>query len=150
MYLPSGIKQKESGQSLVEAVVAVGLAIVIATALISATTTGLKAGQSGKLRSKAVILVQDGIEQTRILRDSGWTALQNRDAQIWCLSKTSEFIKTTDCPYDAENPSNPYYRSVTYTWDSANSRMKVDSVVSWNERSQVKNVTLTTYFTDWR
>lgn len=150
MYFPFGNKQKENGQSLVEAIVAVGLVMVIATALISVTTTGLKASQSGKLRSKAVVLAQDGIEQTRKLRDSGWTALQNRDAQTWCLSKTSEFIKTTDCPYDAEDPSSPYFRSVTYTWDNPNSRMKVDSVVSWNERSQVKNITLTTYFTQWK
>lgn len=146
-----GIKNYTSGQSLLEAVVAVGLVIVIATALISATTTGLKNSQSGKLRSKAVVLAQDGLELSRKLRDNGWGDFQTYGTALgkaWCLDSLGQWtVSTGPCPLDIDSP---YTRMMTFTWDSANSRMKVNSVVSWNERSQVKDVTLTTYFTDWR
>lgn len=145
-----GIKNYTSGQSLLEAVVAVGLVIVIATALISATTTGLKASQSGKLRSKAVVLAQDGLELTRKLRDSDWDVFQGKGTAVgkaWCLNSLGQWddIAPNPCPYDLEDI---HARTITFTWNG--SRMKIDSVVSWNERSQVKDVTLTTYFTDWR
>lgn len=142
-------RQIQSGQSLIEALVAVGLVIVIATALISVTTTGLKASQSGKLRSKAVVLAQDGLELSRKLRDNDWVVFQTYGTapnNIKCLDTNGGWATMSgSCPFDIEDI---YARKVTFTWDG--SRMKVDSVVSWNERSQVKNVTLTTYFTDWR
>lgn len=141
----------QSGQSLIEAVVAVGLVVVIATALISATTAGLKSGQSGKLRSKAVVLAQDGLELARKLRDSNWVVFESYGTapnNIKCLDSVGAWsTQSGSCPFDIDNN---YARTVTFTWDNPNSRMKAGSVVSWNERSQVKSVTLTTYFTDWR
>ncbi len=155
MNFSFGIKQKENGQSLMEALIAVGLVIVIATVLISATTTGLKSGQSGKLRSKAVRLSQDGLENSRKLRDSSWDTFQNRDSNLTDSLSTLWYLKSDNSwTQDVTDPDlvieNIYTRSITFMWDSANSRMKVDSVVSWNERNQVKNVTLSTYFTQWR
>lgn len=141
---------KNSGQSLIEVIIVVGLVTIIATSLISISTAGLKTGHRGKLRSEAVILAQDGIEISRKLRDSDWNTFQTTYGSLagkaWCLDNSAVWTEpTSSCPLTSDSL---FSRSITFTWDGT--RMKIDSMVSWNEQNQIKDITLTTYFTDWR
>lgn len=71
-----------SGQSLVEVVVGLALAILVLGGLINAVVTSLRNSNFAKNQAQATKLAQQMIEQTRIIRDQmGWEVFnQSYDA----------------------------------------------------------------------
>lgn len=61
--------RKQSGQSLVEVLVVLTLAIIIMVALVIVILTGLKNSQLAQSQTKATKYAQDAIEQITTLRD---------------------------------------------------------------------------------
>jgi len=138
--------KKKCGQSLIEAVVAVAIVLMLVTGLIVATTSALKYGQQSKLRSTALAYAKEGIEAVRTQRDASWTSFALHSG-MYCLSKDLVFTQVDPCPYALDSI---FSRSVTYSWDAGNSRMGIVVKVSWVEQNQVRSVTLTSYLTNWR
>lgn len=67
--------KKESGQSIIEATVAVSIVSLIIVALVSAITVSIRNATYAKNKSLATKYVNEGSEATRSIRDSSWLTL---------------------------------------------------------------------------
>ncbi|MBI5620308.1 hypothetical protein HY949_00840 [Candidatus Gottesmanbacteria bacterium] len=147
IYIPC--MKGQSGQTLAEVVVAIGVVVLLVTGLIFGTSVTLKASQYGKARSQAVQYAQEGVEITRALRDSGWTgflAYGGVTPLSWCLDKSG--VWTAMSGSCTPNIDAFYTRQVTFTWADPN--MKADVTVSWQDGNKSYSVPITTYFTQWK
>lgn len=144
-------KTYQSGQTLLELVIAVGVVAVVITALISAVTASLRYSQATRLRSRGVKYAQEAIELTRKLRDTGaWDAFMaySDGDGSWCLDELG--VWTDDdgsgtCPISGV--SN-FWRNVRFVWSDPT--MEVTARVSWADRSTPTTVELKTNFTQWK
>ncbi len=80
------------GQSLLEVIVLIGLALVIVTGLTVVTVNGLKNSQFSQNKAQATRLAQEGIDCVRTVRDKNWTVTISGTAYYWY--NTTPFIWT--------------------------------------------------------
>lgn len=137
------------GQTLVEAVVVIGVVVLLATGLVAGTTASLRSAQSGRARSQAVALAQEGIEVTRGLRDEQWSSFQ-ANTGYYCLG--SEHVlspyASEECPIEITTPQGSFGRSVHFNWQDP--IMIVTVKVRYIDGTVTRNATLVTHFTQWR
>lgn len=136
----------QSGQTLVEVIVAISVVVLLVMGLIVSTSVSLKASQYGKMRSLGTQYANEAIEATRNLRDSGWSTFLLYGGTSQCLNKAGTWaLMVVAC---APNIDSFYTRVVTFTWDYP--RMKVDVAVTWVDGAKTYSATLSTYFTQWK
>jgi len=147
-------KHCQIGQSIVEAVVAVGIAIVLITGLVAATTSTLRVSQMSKDRTQALQYAKEGLEVVRIVKDANWNDIP-QTAATYCLSKGQQNLgvgASDDCPFDIDNM---FSRTILISDEgisctAATFCRKVTVTVSFREQDQTRSVILTTYITNWR
>ncbi|MBI5614324.1 hypothetical protein HY947_05340 [Candidatus Gottesmanbacteria bacterium] len=134
-----------SGQTLVEIIVVVGVVVLLVTGLVIGTTASVRIGESGKTRSKAVKYAQEAIELVRAERDIRWFSFVSRSG-LYCLDEANAWTQAVgSCPV---NIGTTFSRAVDFSY--ADPRMTVTSTVSWQDSSGTKQTTLKTYFTQWK
>lgn len=136
----------QSGQTLAEVVVAIGVIVLLVTGLVVGTSVSLKASQYSKARSQAVKYAQEALELARNLRDSSWTTFFAFGGTNQCLNKEGVWTQTSGAC--SANIDNFYTRSVTFTWDDP--RMKIEVVASWVDGNKTYTVPISTYLTQWK
>lgn len=134
------------GQTIVEAIVVLGIVVLLVTGLIAGTTSSLRSVQSGKIKSQALKYAEEGMEYARNLRNQDWSVFQAKSGS-YCLDSSLTLTPGSACALTADDI---FTRGITFTWDLNNNNMTVVVAVGYIEGSQTKNVTLTTYFTNWR
>jgi len=143
-------KYRLPGQSLVEAVVAVAVVLLLVTGLIVATTSSLRFSSLSKYRTQAITYANEGMEFVRRLRDSSWTDFIAKDG-TYCLSSTETWTKLEVdddiCIFDIDRF---YARKVMFTYYPLQEGMRVTVIVSWVEGEWVNSTSLASYFTNWR
>lgn len=145
----------QSGQTLVEVIVAIGVVVLLVTGLIVSTSVTLKASQYGKMRSLGTQYANEAVEAARNLRDSGWsTFFTTYGGFSWCLNKAGEWSKMVGASC-IPNIDSYYTRVVTFTWHddpliSNDERMQVDVAVTWVDGAKTYSATLSTYLTQWK
>ena len=142
------IKRKK-GQSLVEAVVAVAVVLLLVTGLIVATTASLRNSSLSKYRTQATNHAKEGMEQVRKLRDTSWQDFITKSGK-YCLASTNEWTQLgTDetCPI---NVGNIFSREVTFTYYPANETMNVLITMYWIEGNWEQSINFVSLFTRWR
>ncbi len=141
-----GFNSSQRGQSLVEAVVVIGMVILMVGGLIVGTTVSIRASESGKFRSQAVKYTQEGIEYARNLRNLGWADFRAKTGD-WCLDKAKVLTPANagTCPI---NVDTIFSRKLSLSWSDP--RMSVTVTVNWNDGSGEHVSQATTYFTEWR
>ena len=141
------------GQSLIELLVAIGLAAIILPALL----TGFVSSREGKAqqfqRLEATALLRESEEAVRSIREKGWTFITTNgtyhpstNGSTWSLSPSPEPIADYTRQVvisDAQRDSNGNIVSSGGTVDS--STKKVVTTVSWNT-PQSSSITSTNYF----
>lgn len=140
------MRRANGGQTLVEAVVVIGMVVLLVSGLIVGTTASLRAGEQGKYRAQAVKYAQEAIEYARNLRNTGWETFQAQTG-TWCLDKSlvrSE-AQSGVCPI---NVDSLFRRKLTLTWSDP--QMEAVSTISWNDGSGDHKSELVTTFTQWR
>ena len=134
-----------TGQTLVEIIVVVGVVVLLVTGLVIGTTASLRIGESGKTRSQAVKLAQEGIELARTVRDTRWATFASMNG-TYCLADTNAWTPMTgSCPV---NIGTTFTRSVDFTF--VDPRVTAEVTVSWQDSSGTKQTSLKTYFTQWK
>lgn len=135
--------RRQSGMSLIEALLAVAIFAVIATGVIGAIIYGQESTAVAGARERATKIAEEGIEAVRNIRDSGYDNLPVDGTYglvvsggVWMLSGASD---TTDI----------FTRSVTLaTVDSRTRNVTVS--VDWTQTVQRPgNISINTYLTDW-
>ena len=126
-------KLGSQGQTIVEAIVVLGIVVLLVTGLIAGTTSSLRSVQAGRTRSQALKYAEEGIDVVRNLRNNeGWSTFTGYAGSHFLDTSLDETFK----------------REVDLTLDGTT--MTVVVTVSYTDGSETKNVTLTSYFTDWK
>lgn len=142
------MRNSSKGQTLVEAVVVVGVVVMLVTGLIAATTVSLRSVQSGRVRSQAVSLAQEGIEIARGIRDDSWNDFDSY-VGTYCLGEDRELTAAAgSCLPNITTADGSLTRSISFDWQ--NPKMVVTLTVSYPEGEGTRTVDLTTYFTQWK
>ena len=73
------VYKKTVGQSLVEVIVALGIVVILAISLVTASMVTQKTSRAAKNNTQATKLVQENLEQIRVFRDrKGYAELTDR------------------------------------------------------------------------
>lgn len=152
-----------SGQTLVEVVVVVGIAVLLVLGIVAGTTRSLSLSQTVQKRTTALSLAQEGIELARQERDLGWDAfaLMGTPLSTYCIGSSgiSDFanLPVSSCGDSPNIDNTAFTRSVTLDLipspdGSGNTTMQVTVQVSWSAAAGAtdNSVSLTTYLTQWQ
>ncbi len=145
----------QKGQSLVEVLVALSLAVVISSGIAVLIVYGLSNAQFSKSQSRAAQYAQEGMETVRSLRDSNLFdsnhpsilpsfPVTNGQPQSYCVDSTQKFNKKISpvCPVnvgpDASAPNGyDYAREIDVTFNDptvsscANNSYHIITTVNW-------------------
>src|SRR6266480_4563287 len=151
------IKNLQSGQSLIELLVTMGIAAIIFPALM----TGLVATRNGKAqqiqRTQAVALLKETQEIIRVVRENNWSYVGNlsendivhpvASGNTWVFANGSELVTTT---LTRQIVAHNVYRNngtiVTSGGTLDPSTKKLVTTISWNTPI-ANSVSATTYIT---
>lgn len=138
------------GQSLVEAIVAIGITVLVITGLMVLAVGAVRSATLTKNRSLAVQYAQEGLEALRSVRDRdfaevpvGGGTYPNRlvwTGSAWSTLPGKETITASNINYN---------RSFTSTLVSAG-KLKIAMTAAWTDSAGAHTVDLTTYLTDWQ
>ncbi len=126
---------KKNGQSLLEAIVALAVAMLVILALVWVTTVSIRNADFAKKQSQAVAYAQEGMEKVRAYRDqNNWDTF------------------TTNCGNASQMGfpalSSPFTRSVSCE-DAGSDKRKVIVIVSWTDSAGTHKSEQISYFTKW-
>lgn len=133
---------REHGFSLAELLIAVALLGIIATSIYGAIISIYQATDQSGRRTRALALVEEGLEAARNLRDGAYSNLNDgvfglsANAGRWIFNGTSD---TTEI----------FNRQITISTPAAN-RKQINSRVTWADRGANRSVEAVTYLTNWR
>lgn len=145
----------EKGQSLMELVVVVAVAVVVISALVFATIASLRNASFAQNQLQATKLAQQGLERIRTLRD--------RDGDVIFEGQTKKFSELSGirCPEDCDfvfnksgvlisgsipekPPDSPDFSRQFQIIDEGSDQKKVTAVVKWTDFSGSHESRLTT------
>jgi type II secretory pathway pseudopilin PulG len=144
------------GQSLVEAVVAVAVVLLLVTGLIVATTSSVKFSTLSSYRTQATQIAKEVMEAVRDMRDSSWTDFITKSDTTYCLSGSYEWTILPPGEECAGDTGDFYIRTVIFELQTPDpdkpdqKRMKVTVTIGWAEGTSKKSATLVSYFTNWK
>ncbi len=146
------VHRTNSGQSLVEMVVAIGVVTMLVTGIIVATTMSLRVAGRGQAKSRAVKYTQEALELVRAIRNRGWDNFITYDG-LWCLTKDGTWSKSLDNATCNPNVDTIYTRSVRFSLGTSATVppydvMTVVATVAWADPVE-RQVVLETTLTQW-
>lgn len=130
----------DKGQSLVEVMVALSVAIVVMTAIVMSVVVAIANSQFSKSQNLASHYARQGIEHLRQLSRTDWNNFTSYSSQRYCL--TDDFmlydIESTTC---GDSRINNFKREVEIYHESDDCAVvnsiergsKVVAIVSWND-----------------
>lgn len=121
-----------SGQTLIEVVVALGIAIIIISAVVAVVLSALRGAEMSRAQNNAAHLAQQGIEVVRQLRNTDYAGFQTKEG-VYCLDKNSTTLRS-DCSLTTPNVDT-YVRSVSILQTStcASGTASVSATVAWTD-----------------
>lgn len=154
----SGLKDK--GQTLLEVILAVAVAIIVIYALVSLATIATLYAQSALRRSEAVELANAGMEAFRLERDlKGFSSdcllanngLNNTYIIIGSPTGTCVFLALSANLYEEIRPRlNVVYRRSMIVENSGLNKKYIRVTVYWTEGTSERKVPMTGVLTNWR
>lgn len=124
---------RESGQTLVEMVFALGVAVLVIVALVAATTVAVRNAQFAKSESLASKYGQEGMEKVRAYRDqNSWETFRDGCGGYSLGSVPDPFTRTKACKVEAQD------------------KLKVTVTVSWSDAKGIHSSKQISYFTNWQ
>ncbi len=138
-----------SGQTIIEAVIAVTVISTIIISVVSAVTLSISTSTIAKNKSRANQFVQEGIEATRTIRDVSWDDIYaEADGEVKYLSRDGSTGVWTLT--DAEvTPAVGFTRTVTLTPRSPE-EIDVVVTVNWQQGAKILQSKNTSFLTKWQ
>jgi len=130
------IKKNQSGISLIEIVVSVGIIAVILLSIALLSTKSLQMAQMAQTRQTAISYARKGIELVRL----------NRETKPW-NTFVSEINNTSIYPINEQIQPN-MTRSYSITQDSSD-KVLVEVTIIWTDVKGQHTITQTTTLTRW-
>ena len=152
----------ESGQSLVEVVVAVGLILTAVVALLSLATASMKSSGFGVTKAQATKLANEEIELVRAYRDSQmywsyfWADVVTDASNCTtggsrrCCINDSGALLTVTKTEETILPFTRYFNVEDISVGGANNRLRVVVRVEWVDQSGDHEVKIDAILADWQ
>lgn len=148
MYRPV---KKTLGQSLIELLIALGIAAFVIVALVQSMVTGAKNTRFAKNQTLATRYSQQGIEKVRNLRDTlGWAGFYNTyNGADLCMDQ-GDPANWTSAPCTA-NLDNFFIRETTIDdADGLGNRLLINIKTSWTDSDGTHMSEQNTELTRWQ
>lgn len=140
---------KNSGQAVVEIVVALGVAVIVIIALVSLVVTSVANVNFSRTQGEATRFSREAMEFVRSERDKGWDAFNTKSGNTWCLSSLSWPGTAGRCGQTNTISNTILRREVTLTSLSA-TEVEARILVYWSDVKGGHEVRLNSRFTKWR
>lgn len=136
-------KHNQKGFSILEALLAAALLIIIVTVFVGAIVYGQESTAVAGGRSRATFLAEEGIEAVRNIRDESFLNLVDGSYGLGISSNQWFFSGNSDT-------TDGFVRQINILTISVNKKL-LTSTVTWQETPQrAGSVILTTYLTNWK
>lgn len=135
---------RREGQTLIEAIVTISIAVLIITGLVVLAVTAVRTATLSRNRSRAVQYAQEGIEAVRSVRDRSFSELPTSGGPyrlVWVGSEWQVVAGTESL--------GTYSRSFQVS-QPVSGKLKINLGVSWTDSGGDHTVDLLTYLTDWQ
>lgn len=151
--------KNQKGQTMFELIMALMVAMVIVTAIVSVVTVSLRNSLFAKQQSEATRFAQEGLEWVRSQRDSSWTTFYAKSGTVmqrYCVNTLAWPASVVQCDGTQFIAGTSYYRDLelqSFNKDTSNpdfETVQANVIVSWNDARGKHQSRLTTQFTDWR
>lgn len=141
---PSGSR----GQSLIETVLAIAIAIIVIVALVSLATFALRFSRSAYLRSQANKLANSGMELFRYQRDIA--GLETLSEGHYLIDPNGVLADLPGGGYASIGGSLTPFERLMYVRDLGDDRRQVTVTVRWKEGADYRQIILSSYLSNWR
>lgn len=137
----SPLPKTKNGQSLLEAIVALAVAMLVILALVWVTTISIRNADYAKKQTQAANYAQEGMEKVRAYRDQHpWdTFTSGCESPEGLTPLPSPFVREIAC----------HLKDSTDNCSFANDTCQVSLTVSWTDSSGTHKSELISYFTKW-
>lgn len=128
-------KKKDLGQTLFEVVVAVSVAVLVITGILTAIVLSSANAEFARRQAEATRYAQEAIEWLRAERDRGWSSFASRaQTPAWCLKTLSWDTQVPCRPNDSDDmiADTSYWREVRFERINDN-QYGVTVTVSWQD-----------------
>lgn len=141
----------QSGQSLFEVVIALGVITIILVSLIILAALSINNATFSKNRSLATRLSQETVEWLRVERDTSWNAFANHAATpLWCMPTLSWTAGGAgSCSSSSVISGTILSRELAFSSIDANT-IQVTVRLFWTDAQGGHESRTTTNFTNWR
>src|SRR4030042_4162482 len=144
-------KSYESGQSLVEAMIALGVAVIVIVALVNLSLISLRSSTVAQNQLTAKNLANQGLEVVRSLRDQDWGNLPPASTEPYYLnSEKTGLVSDIVEKIDKESGDEFFTRKIFVADVGDDQKKQVTCEVTWSDSSGDKQVAVPTYLTNWR
>lgn len=142
-------RRAQAGQTLVEVMVALGVAVTIIVALVTATVSSMRNAQFAKLQAQATKLSQEALEKARAQRDQqGWATFKSGFVDVRCLPSSGTW-SSSGCT-ETDKIEGVFLRNVNFADVSGEEKKSVTVTTSWTDANGTHQSTLATYLTKWQ
>jgi Tfp pilus assembly protein PilV len=163
----------QKGQSLIEVVIALSIAIIVAVAFTNVTITSVRNAQFAKNQNLATKYAQQTIEYLRAIRDQDrvisaspvenwsdlWEVNLGTTGQCYNLDKSNiQLTEAVSCTTDAviqdkSGTDTMFMRRIKISDDgtvAGKDRKTIDITVYWNDSKGQHSAVVSTYLTRWQ
>ncbi|KKP93685.1 MAG: hypothetical protein UR98_C0003G0055 [Parcubacteria group bacterium GW2011_GWA1_36_12] len=143
-------KNYKLGQSLIEVVISIAIAAILAISLISTTLITQRTSQSARNNTEATKLAQEWVEQLRVFRDRhDFADLDTNACRLDTqLDPDNWALRGPICPVDVVLGTVTFHRSLIIE-DLDSNKKAVTILVTWDESGGQREVKHETIFSDW-
>lgn len=152
MQLKTHLSNNNKGIGLVETILALGIAVVVITALVSLAVYTLRSSQQSKYLLEGSKLATEHVELLRLYKDNaGWSTFTGAvgacTGATHCSTDGIDVVNTPATIQLSNNTSVQRYFTVDL---SVTNVVRVTSIVEWQVGPDTKTTTIITDITNWR
>lgn len=140
---------KESGQSLIEVMVAVSISMVVLVGLLSITSLGLTNSELSRNKTRGNEYAQEAVEWLRGQRDANWNTFYTRAPGTYCLNTLAWQSGACSAGTVINDQYDLFTRQITLTPNGID-RVTVVVTVRFPSGERTELVQLNSTLTKWK
>jgi len=142
------MNKKIKGQSLLEVLIALAIAVIVVLALVRAVTVAIRNASFARSQASATKYAQEGMEWLRAERDKKWSDFSDRAGATYCLNELS-WPAAGPCFSSSFITGTSFQREAVLT-DLGGDKIEAKVEVSWQDAQGTHQSQLFSYFTKWQ
>lgn len=140
------------GQTMVELLVALGIAALVLVAVVAGAISALSNVMFSRSQGESNRYARESLEWLRGQRDTGWTTFSSKASAspgtTWCL-KNLDWLLPGTCSAADTIPNTTLFREATLTTVAAND-IDITIIVSWSDSRGSHQTRLNSKLTKWK